>query len=1285
MYSRATNVLAVLSTRIDLSGDTTDNPRCLPIAAVLAREATQVEQKRYQKMRGWHTVLTLLALFAWIAVMPQQAAAQDYRAKITVEVRDPSDALVPNASLTLTRNSTKGTQKATTDAQGAYIFQFLEPDTYSLSVVAPGMAPAQVNGIVLQAYGSSSIPVKLAVGAQSSEVTVTEEPALLQTESASRAYSIEQKDVTDLPVINGNPIMLGNEIPGVYMRPLGIYTDPWTVTSQFQINGGVTSLNEFLIDGSPNDAELGSNTYSYVLPQFAVKEFTVSANNYDAQYGHTSGGAINTTTVSGTSQLRGMFWSSFRRTDWNANNSQNKYFNAINGTHTGTPFNTQTQLGFQVGGPMYIPHVLKHSQKYQPFFFFAFDHYSELLPRSLTLSYPTARMRTGDFGELLNPSNGSSPIIIADPTSTHLDTTGTPATNPTYNHYIRNPFPNNVIPAAMLNPIALKIAALYPAVGNTPAGQRIGTNNLSIPNNYYNWHFHNLVGRFDFNIGDKYKFFIRPFTADFHEVSNAGGINGPGENGGTFERFSKGYLVDFVDVMSPKTVLNARFGYTLFRVKWTTPANQNFDLTTLGYPAAVNNEQQQSNFFGDYTFVTYTGGPTQTTGGTTTDYSPLGWFDNVEDTGSYNWEGNLARTAGAHNLRVGWDVRLTHFSLINPGYFTLNSDRWFTTTDYTNTGSLASSGDSFASFMLGALGSNSLSPFNAVYQTSSWYAAPWFQDDWRVTPKLTLNVGLRWDLLTGPVDKQDRLNVGFDPNMPNAVQAQIPASSIAAVPALSNLTGGLTFAGVNGASRSPINTTYHNIQPRFGFSYAATSRLAVRGGYGLYYTNFQNNTFIQNIGFAQTTTATTSNNNGITPVLNAAGLPNSLNNPFPNGVIQPSGSSNGSLTGLGQNFTTFNRNYKVPSVSEVSLGFQYRVTRSSVAEVSYVGNFGRGFNFTQNANLPPWSFLQQCDQVYANGDPSLCTGAATSVPNPFKGIPAFTGTNYYTANTITALNANRPHPEFGDITVQGINKGYSHYNGLQLSYNYRMNHGISFNTSYVWSKMIYQTGWLNQVLNIPQHSVYGNGIPKVFKVSGVFQLPFGRNRLFTFHNNRIADYVIGGWEFSPSMQIQSGEPTTLPTNAIQLPHNKYLKPDWNNYTGAQAWGRCVATKTPGTGSLVPTANSIKLGCGSDTGQYDWAIVTDITNEQTNPTYSSLVRMKPVINSDAAVQKSFAIREPIIATIRLQATNVLNHFNMETAKFVIDPTNSAFGTLNQGTVPTSDAPGRNLNVQFRVAF
>ena len=176
--------------------------------------------KRHREVRGSCIVLTLLAVLTSITAIPR-AAAQDYRAKITVEVKDATGALVANAELLLTRVSTKDQTKAVTDDQGAFIFQLLEPDTYTLNVTAPGMAPAQINGITVQAYGASSVPVQLNVGTQASQVTVTDEPALLQTETASRAYSIEQKDVTDLPVINGNPIMLGQEVPGVYMRPLG--------------------------------------------------------------------------------------------------------------------------------------------------------------------------------------------------------------------------------------------------------------------------------------------------------------------------------------------------------------------------------------------------------------------------------------------------------------------------------------------------------------------------------------------------------------------------------------------------------------------------------------------------------------------------------------------------------------------------------------------------------------------------------------------------------------------------------------------------------------------------------------------------------------------------------------------------------------------------------------------------------------------------------------------------------------------------------------------------------
>ena len=1198
------------------------------------------------------TCLTAITcgLIAMMTICGRSAEAQDYRAKLTVAVTDSTGAAVPGASLKLERGSTKQVTAATTDATGSFTFQFLEPDTYQVTTTAPTMNTAITTGVVVQAYASSSIAVTLKPATITADVTVTAEGALLQTESATRAWDIDHVEVTDLPVINGNPVMLGEDIPGVYMRPLGIYTDPWTVTSQYLINGGLMYLNEFEIDGSPNDAELGGNTYAYTPPVYAVKTFTVSANNYDAEYGHTSGGVINLATLSGGAKLHGMGWSSFRRTGWNANTYQNKYENAINDTNTNTtPFNTQTQLGFQVGGPIVVPHVIPSSQQYKPYFFFAFDHYSELLPRGLLLSYPTAKMKTGDFSELLPYG-----VQIDDPATGHVGTNG---------DWVRDPFPNNVIPANRLNTVAMNIAKVFPTVGATPAGQRPGTNNLNIPNNYFNWHFHNLLGRFDFDIGDKYKFFVRPFYANFTEVSNAGGIVGPGENGGQFSRTSKGFLVDFIDAVDPKTVLNVRYGYSFFRVLWTSPSNQNVDLASLGYPASFGGSLQQSNFFGDYDFQ---------------NYSPIGWFRNVEDTGTYSIEGNISRTVGRHNVRAGWDVRLVHFTFINPGFPTFTSNSDFTSADFNNTGSEQYSGDSFATFLLGTP-SNGNTAYNATETISTWYLAPWLQDDWKITKNLTLNLGFRYDVLTAPVDKHDALDIGFNPNIPNAVQAQIPSSAISILPQTSNLTGGLEFANVNGNPRSPFPTVYHNIQPRVGFAWQPLDRLVVRGGYGLFYTNFQNNGMIQQLGFSSNTPLVTSNDGGRTPISNV------LTNPYPGGLIQPTGSTLGTLTGIGQTLTTYNRNFKIPSSNEFSLGFQYRLFKNGVVDASYVGNRVIGYDMTYDANLPSWGFQQQCDEIYAQGNNSLCTAQQA---NPFAGVSAFQGTSYYTAPTFDAYDLNRPHPEFQAVNTSGLNQGHNWYNGLQVDYTHRMEHGISFNTSYVWSKQIEQWGWMNQALNLRQRSPYYLGLPHVFKLSGVFQLPIGRDKLVRVQN-RALDAVVGGWEFSPDFTVESGEPAALPGNAIPLPHNRfYNHQNWHQQQ-VRAWNGCVLDYNPGGPPTIPGGNTgvEAQQCGTNPANYDWLEVTDLPNEQTLPSNSSFIRMKPVIASDAALQKTFKIRGSVNVVARLQASNVLNHFNLLTARFDTNPNDppNLFGTVIQGQTPTADSPPRNLNVQIRVNF
>lgn len=1187
----------------------------------------------------------LAILFALISPF---AHAQDYRAKMTVTVTDSSGAVVPNAALELKRASTNTTTPAKTDQLGSFTFQFLEPDTYSVTATVPGMAKAEVTGIVLQSYAATSIHIDVKPATAVASITVEAQAAVLATDTANRSFSVEHEDIKELPVINGNAMMLGNDEPGVYMRPLGIYTDPWTVTSQFLINGGLMYLNEFQIDGSPNDAELGNNTYAYTPPQFATKEFSVSANNYDAQYGHTSGGVINMATLSGTEKFHGMAWSSFRRTGWNANTYQNKYWNAVNNTTKNTtPFNSQTQLGFQIGGPGAIPHLIPSSEKYKPFFFFAFDHYSELLPRGLLLSYPTQKMRTGDFSELLNQP-GLPAITIDDPQSVHQNANG---------QWVRDPFPGNIIPQSRINPVAASIAKLLPNVGSTPSGQRIGTDNLNIPNNYFNWHYHNLLGRFDLSVGDKYKFFLRPFAADFTEVSNAGGIVGPGENGGQFQRASKGFLLDFVDAINSSTVFNARYGYTRFSVVWTSPEN-NVDLSKYGLPASFISSLQRKDFFGSWNFAGYSG---------------MGWFANLENTGTYSIEDDLAHTMGKHTIRIGSDVRLTHFNFYNPGTFTMNSDIGWTQDVYADSSAATRSGDSFASFLLGTPASGNAN-INANELISTWYLAPWIQDDWKVTPHLTVNLGFRYDVLTGPVDRHNALITGFDPNIPNAVQAQMPGNAASILPAASNLTGGLTFANVNGGTREAVATVYHNIQPRVGFSWQPLDRLVVRGGYGLFYTNFQSNGMMQQRGFSSTTPLLTSNDNGIHPIANV------LSDPYPNGLIQPSGAALGTLTGLGTNLTVYNHNYEIPSANEFSFGVQYRVTHNGVLDASYVGNRVVGYDMNYNANYPTHSFLQTCSQYYGAAS-SRWGNCWAQQGNPFYGVAAFKGTDLGSSHTFQAWDMNRPHPQFHDVTVNGMNGGKSFYNGLQVDYRQRMAHGVSLDASYVWSKQIEQWGWLSQDLNLRQRSVYYLGLPHVFKINGVIQLPVGRNRALNLKNNRIADAIVGGWNFSPQLVIQSGEPIATPGNALPLASNKFNKHlDWSKPV-VQGWTNCVLHRMHGAADAIINP---RAGC-NDVSQANWVVWDTLWNESINNWNSGVLHMKPMVLSDAALEKTLMVREGINVVMRLSASNVLNHFNILTARFNNNPWDPNFGTIRPGQTPSADSPPRNVNAQFRVVF
>lgn len=518
------------------------------------------------------------------------------------------------------------------------------------------------------------------------------------------------------------------------------------------------------------------------------------------------------------------------------------------------------------------------------------------------------------------------------------------------------------------------------------------------------------------------------------------------------------------------------------------------------------------------------------------------------------------------------------------------------------------------------------------------------------------------------------MNIGFDPTIKNPISGMVPAAQVAANPALGNLMGGIQFAGVNGNRTRATLTDLNNIQPRFGMAFAITPKLIFRGGYGLYYAGFQSNAMMQTLGFSSTTTLVSSNDGGRTPI------PNLLNNPFPTGVQQPFGSSLGPLAFAGQAFTQYNPWYKMPRTHQFSAGFQYQVARNSVVDISYVGNRTLAYSGNVNLNLPSADFLRQCDMTQG-GKRSFCDA---QVPNPFQGITALRGTNLFSASTISRFDLNRPFPEFGDITMQGVNLGRMWYNGLQINLNQRLWHGLVANVSYVRSRQIEQWGWMNQALGIPQRSPYFADHPHVFKFSAAYDLPFGRGRMFTFGGNRLLDTFFGGWQIAPTMFIQNGERANLPANAVRLRDSRVKNINWNQYQ-VRGWGNCVLNQDV-NGNITPMQYSIAAGCSAtDFSSYDWLVIPTISGQQVSPSGAGDLRMKPYVDSNLALSKDFVFVERLRIRLRAEATNALNHFNYLTARFNTNPNDAAFGTSFPALTPTLDAPPRVIQIGMKVSW
>ena len=1186
-----------------------------------------------------------LACTLVVACLTSSAFSQEFRATVNGRVTDPSKAVIPNATVTVRNTQTNETATVATNSEGNYTVPFLKPGIYSLTVEAAGFKKHQRDRQELQVSQTATIDFELEVGTTSESITVTAEAALLEESKADRGTVIDNRKVTELPLNARNPFMLSTLVAGITYNGPAIYQRPFDngAIADWSINGGQNRNNEFLLDGAPNNSIQGGNNIAYVPPVDAVQEFKIITNSYDAQYGRTAGGVINVSLKSGTNKLHGSVYEFARRNFLDSNT----LLGNARGIPAGKAKNPDgsfskaehflDQYGFQVDGPVYLPWLYNGRNK--TFFLFNYEGYREGTPNPAVRTVPTQEFLRGDFSNLRDAQGNL--IVIYDPATGRR----------VGSNWVRDPFPGNRIPDNRIHPIARKLAALFPAPNTTTPGTDPWRNNFADIPNIANDKFHNWVFKVDQSIGNNDRMFFRYGYNQRKEIRWTNGIiKGPAQDGQLpLVRTNHTGVFDWLHTLSSNVVINLRASGNRYIEEARTEAGFGFDATELGFPKTLVDQLPVKLF------------PRINS----SDFISLGRGSfSKEPTNVLSLQPNVTWNKGDHNVRFGLDMRLTQYSRQVSGNagIALSFDRTFTQKEFNRGDSL--SGNSIAAMLLGAPTSGNID-FNA-FPIFMWkYYAPWIQDDWKINQRLTLNFGLRWDFNSPIVERFNRLNRGFDPNVVNPVSARIDQTKFPSFKVL----GGLGFAGVDGNPSYPYQYDKNNFQPRIGAAYRLNDKTVIRGGFGQYYLNPTGTS--TNNGFSISTPFVASLDGNQTSLFN-------LGNPFPTGVIQPPGSSRGLETFLGNGFGYSSLNFVTPYVRNFSLGLQRQLGWNTVVEMSYVGSRTyKEQNSYGGINEPTLDFRNKCD-ITKGGTRAFCD---ERLPNPFFGVRGFEGTSRFTSTTLSRYDLNRPFPQFGGITEFERNDGRIWYNSFQAVLNKRFSRGLTLNGTYTMSKMIEENGFVDDLARTINRSPYFSDRPHRITVSGVYDVPFGKGRRFLPNLNGIADRIIGGWEVAGSWIYQSGRPWDLPGNVDYLKDAKLKGSNQKRVLSGvefiQGVRPCVEQLNTTTGKYELKAYSVQYGCTEANFR-----VREPFGTRTIAFRDSRLRRPSFKQFDMNFAKNTRITESTRLQLRFEAYNVLNSPMYDERQFNTDTNSTEFGSINKNTTVQSNFPRQiQLGVKF----
>ena len=1108
-------------------------------------------------------------------------------------VTDPSGSPVPGATVSIKNVETNLAVTYKTGVEGTYSIPQLPVGTYQLNVEAKGFKKYTREGIALNVGEHAIADVQMQIGESTQSVDVTAELTGIESNQSVLGQTLPAKQMVDIAFGGRNFLnffefsagVLGQESISQSATDAGENNSGRDMNYEFQ--GGRPNAMLWTMDGASNGLQGGA---SFIPLEDAIAEMKVSTPISDATYGLSGGGVISVVTKSGGNQIHGAMNDFLQNSDLNAWSTQQKAAFAQSPAFK-FRHSVDNVYSAMINGP-----VIKNK------LFFA-SSYDGRQTRSDTLtnsSFPTLPQRAGNFSQTFNSAG-------------QLDTIYDPLTTQQVgNNFVRTPFPSNMVPANRINPIAANILALEPAPNYvSPNSPITNVNNYFIANNPSSVTYQSLWEKADYLWSDKNRTSAQwSHTGRVGYSATGNGILRPDPlitvNGDPIKRQHQGAILDHVDMINPTTVLTVRAAWDFWEEKVYGTTQWGYDGTKLGFTGPTGLNFTGGNGIGFPTF-TFSGGPVTFAG-----------FGNSQDDHrpktDYELAGDLAKTVNKHFLRFGARIaQIREGSEVRGNYLgALTVDQGFTQANPLQ--SDATSGNSMASFLLGyPSGGNVANNDLLMFYMNQW--SLYAQDDFRVTRKLMLNLGLRWDVQSAPHERFNRMDIGFNPTSTYQLGG-------------ATAMGSLLFA--SNQDKTGFNTQYGDIQPRFGVAYQLTKRLVFRGGAGISYLPmdaYRSGTSVEDASNGLVATSLTSGYSVSTPYVATTGggaslytpyLPgtSTLANPFPNGFLQPLGSALGPSALVGTNLAYRDRGYKIPYVFLFQGGLEYELPFRATLEASYVGSRTHRIAIAQDED-----HISLAQRLQGVATPSYLTAA---VPNPFYGAPQLAGTPLAAA-TISTSQSLLPFPQFTDITQTSTPLGYSWYNSLEMRLNKRFSQGLTVVLVYTFAKAMEATSYLEPQYTFLDRELSSWDRTHNLDISANYFIPVGKGQRFLAGMGPVLDRVVGNWQFNTAVTYLNGTPLAMP-NAIPARDPRL---EGNNQTLLHYFDTC---------SLL--TNGTRNDCvGSEPTTW---IQLSPNQLRAFSLYSPNMRTPTVPRTNLSLFKIIPIRERLHLEFRASAFNALNN-------------------------------------------